>query len=108
MHMARLRLSLDSTLRTGGDLLKSLLSQKLRRKRHLCGCDCRGQISNRRPISEGSYRLGVGRQVGHYMGDTDIGATHKQAIETPVERKSEIAVLNKVASKTADLVRRAF
>jgi IS30 family transposase len=42
------------------------------------------------------------------MGDTDIGATHKQAIETPVERKSEIAVLNKVASKTADLVRRAF
>lgn len=108
MHMARLRLSLDSTLRTGGDLLKSLLSQKLRRTRHLCGCDCRGQISNRRPISEGSCRLGVGRQVGHYMGDTDIGATHKQAIETPVERKSEIAVLNKVASKTADLVRRAF
>jgi IS30 family transposase len=36
----------------GGDLHKNLRSQKPRRKRHLCGRDRRGQIPNRRPISE--------------------------------------------------------
>ena len=46
--------------------------------------------------------------MGHWEGDTVIGAAHKQAIVTLVERKSGFAVLAKVSNKTADLVGRAI
>ena len=41
--------------------------------------------------------------MGHREGDTVIGANHKQAIVTVVERKSGCAVIEKVANKKADL-----
>lgn len=88
----------------GGNLHKNLRSQKPRRKRYLHGRDRRGQIPNRRPISERPSHM----QVGHWEGDTVIGAAHKQAIVTLVERKSGYAVLAKVSNKTADLVGQAI
>jgi IS30 family transposase len=92
----------------GGVLHKELRSQKPRRKRHLCGRDRRGQIPNRRPINERPSHIEDRKQVGHWEGDTVIGAAHKQAIVTLVERKSGFAVLAKVSNKTADLVGRAI
>ena len=92
----------------GGDLHKNPRSQKPRRKRHLCGRDRRGQIPNRRPISERPSHIEDRKQVGHWEGDTVIGAAHKQAIVTLVERKSGFAVLAKVSNKSADLVGRAI
>ena len=92
----------------GGDLYKNLRSQKPRRKRHLCGRDRRGQIPNRRSISERPSHIKDRKQVGHWEGDTVIGAAHKQAIVTLVERNSGYAVLAKVNNKTADLVGRAI
>jgi IS30 family transposase len=92
----------------GGDLYKNLRSQKARRKRHLCGRDRRGQIPNRRPISERPSHIEDRKQVEHWEGDTVIGAAHKQAIVTLVERKSGFAVLAKVSNKSADLVGRAI
>ena len=92
----------------GGQLHKNLRSQKPRRKRYLSGRDRRGQIPNRRPISERPEHIEQRRQVGHWEGDTVIGAAHKQAIVTLVERKSGFAVLAKVSNKTTDLVRRAI
>jgi IS30 family transposase len=92
----------------GGQLHKNLRSQKPRRKRHLSGRDRRGQIPNRRPISERPEHIEQRKQVGHWEGDTVIGAAHKQAIVTLVERKSGFAVLAKVSNKTTDLVRRAI
>ena len=92
----------------GGDLHKNLRSQKPRRKRHLCGRDRRGQIPNRRPISERPRHIEDRKQVGHWEGDTVIGAAHKQAIVTLVERKSGFAVLAKVPNKSADLVGRSI
>ena len=92
----------------GGDLHKNLRSQKPRRKRHLCGRDRRGQIPNRRPISERPSHSEDRKQVGHWEGDTVIGAAHKQAIVTLVERKSGFAVLAKVPNKSAGLVGRAI
>ena len=44
--------------------------------------------------------------MGHWEGDTVIGAAHKQVIVTLVERKSGFAVLAKVSNKSADLVGR--
>lgn len=46
--------------------------------------------------------------MGHWEGDTLIGAAHKQAIVTLVDRKSGFAVLAKVLNKLADLVGRAI
>ena len=92
----------------GGQLHKNLRSQKPRRKRHLSGRDRRGQIPNRRPISERPEHNEQRRQVGPWEADTVIGAAHKQAIVTLVERKSGFAVLAKVSNKTTDLVRRAI
>jgi len=92
----------------GGGLHAHLLSQKPWRKRHLCGRDRRGQIPNRRSISERPNHIEERKQVCHWEGDTVIGAVHRQAIVTLVERKSGFAVLAKVSNKSADLVGRAI
>lgn len=101
-------LHVDADKAAGGNLHKNLRSQKPRRKRHLYGRDRRGQIPNRRPISERPSHIEQRKQVGHWEGDTVIGAAHKQAIVTLVERKSGFAVLAKVLHKSADLVGRAI
>lgn len=92
----------------GGKLHKGLRSQKPRRKRHLCGRDRRGQISNRRPIADRPAHVDNRSQVGHWEGDTLIGAGHQQAIVTLVERKSGYAKLSKVSNKSAALVSQAI
>ena len=92
----------------GGDLHQNLRSQKPRRKRYLQGHDRRGQIPNRRPISERPSHIEARRQVGHWEGDTVVGAAHQQAIVTLVERKSGYAILAKVSHKSADLVSQAI
>jgi IS30 family transposase len=88
----------------GGTLWKNLRCQKQKRKRYASGRDRRGQIPNRRPLSERPAHIEGRQQVGHWECDTVIGAAHKQAIVTVVERKSGYAVMAKVSNKTADLV----
>lgn len=89
----------------GGKLWKNLRCQKQKKKRYASGQDRRGQIPNRRPLSERPGYVEDRKHVGHWEGDTVIGANHKQAIVTMVERKSGYAVIAKVANKTADLPR---
>jgi len=88
----------------GGSLWKNLRCQKQKRKRYASGRDRRGQIPNRRPLSERPAHIDKRLQVGHWECDTVIGAAHKQAIVTVVERKSGYAVMAKVSNKTSDLV----
>jgi IS30 family transposase len=92
----------------GGDLWRHLRCQKKRRKRYGGGRDRRGQIADRRPISERPAYVEKRRQVGHWEGDTIIGANHKQAIVSLVERKTGYAILVKVSQKTSDLVSSAI
>ena len=87
----------------GGTLLKNLRCQKQKRKRYASGRDRRGQIPNRRPLSERPAQIDKRLQLGHWECDTVIGADHKQAIVTVVERKSGYAVMGKVSNKTSDL-----
>lgn len=89
---------------TGGELWKNLRCKKERRKRHSAGQNRRGQIPNRRPLSERPAHVEQRRQVGHWEGDTVIGVGHKCAIVTLVERKSGFARIRKVAHKSAELV----
>jgi IS30 family transposase len=95
----------------GGNLYQQLRCQKKRKKRkkrYASGHDRRGQIVGRRPISERPAHIETRSQVGHWEGDTVIGAAHKQAVVTLVERKSGYAVLAKVKIKTSDLVSSAI
>lgn len=92
----------------GGNLYQQLRCQKKRKKRYASGHDRRGQIVGRRPISERPAHIETRSQVGHWEGDTVIGAGHKQAVVTLVERKSGYALLSKVTHKTADLVSAAI
>ena len=88
----------------GGTLWKNLRCQKQKRKRYAGGRDRRGQIPNRRPLSDRPLHIEARSQVGHWECDTVIGANHKGAVVTMVERKSGYAVMAKVSKKTADLV----
>jgi IS30 family transposase len=88
----------------GGNLWKNLRCQKQKRKRYASGRDRRGQIPNRRPLSEHPAHIEGRKQVGYWECDTFIGANHKQAIVTVVKRKSGFAVMAKVPNKTADFV----
>ncbi len=88
----------------GGDLWKNLRCQKQKRKRYASGRDRRGQIPNRRPLSERPAHIEDRKQVGHWECGTVIGANHRGAIVTVVERKSGYAVIAKVSNKTVDLV----
>lgn len=92
----------------GGKLHRHLRSQKSRRKRHLCARDRRGQIPQRRPIAKRPAHIEQRKQVGHWEGDTVIGAGHSQAVVTLVERKSGYAKLIKVSNKTAEQVSHAI
>jgi IS30 family transposase len=92
----------------GGSLWKELRCQKKRKKRYASGRERRGQIVGRRSISERPTHIEERTQVGHWEGDTVIGAHHKQAIVTLVERKSGYAILSKVTHKTAEMVGNAI
>ena len=92
----------------GGTLWKNLRCQKQKRKRYAGGRDRRGQIPNRRPLSERPLHIEARRQVGHWECDTVIGASHKGAVVTMVERKSGYAVMAKVGKKTSELVSSAI
>ena len=94
----------------GGSLWEQLRCQKKRKKRYASGRDRRGQIMGRRLISERPEHIEARSQIGHWEGDTVIGAAHKQAIVTLVERKSGYALIfiAKVSNKTSDLVSQAI
>ncbi len=82
--------------------------QKKRRKRYASGYDRRGQIPDRRSISERPDSIERRSHVGHWEDDTVIGAAHQHAIVTLVERKSGYAVVSKVNRKTSDEVSAAI
>ena len=92
----------------GGHLWRSLRCQKKRRKRYASGQDRRGQIPDRRSISERPDAVERRSHIGHWEGDTVIGAAHQHAIVTLVERKSGYALVSKVNRKTSDQVSAAI
>jgi IS30 family transposase len=81
-----------------------LRCQKKRRKRYASGHDRRGQIPHRRSILERPKSVEQRPHIGHWEGDTVIGAAHQHAIVTLVKRKSGFAVVTKVERKTSEQV----
>ncbi len=92
---------------SGGLVYRHLRCQKQRKKRY-GSPERRGQIINRRSISERPAEVESRQQLGHWEGDTMIGAGHRGALVTLVERTSGLVKIQRVASKEAKGVTRAI
>lgn len=92
----------------GGDLWRNLRCQKQCRKRYASGQQRRGHIPNRRPLAERPTSVETRCRVGHWEGDTIIGAGRKQALVSLVERKSGYCLLAHVPHKTSEAVSHAI
>jgi len=88
----------------GGDLWRNLRCQKQRGKRYASGQQRRGRIPNRRSLVDRPASVETRLRVGHWEGDTIIGAGRKPALVSLVERKSGYYLLAHVTHKTSEAV----
>jgi transposase, IS30 family len=86
--------------RRGGTLHQHLRSQKKQRRRHR-GYQRRGQIPNRVSIEERPAIVDRKSRIGDWEGDLLVGAQRQSALFTATERKSKLALLCKLANKSA-------
>jgi len=90
----------------GGDLHTHLrrAHKKRRRRCHPANHRGRGRILNRRDISERSPLVETRLTVGHWEADTIIGAGHKGAAVTLVERATRFTLIAPVKSTGSEEV----
>lgn len=89
--------------KTGGGKLYKFLRQGHRKKPKKHGSlDKRGQIPDRRPISERPEAVGNREEMGHWEGDTVVGKSNGSFVATHVERKSRYLLAGKTDDKSAD------
>jgi transposase, IS30 family len=91
----------------GGTLHRHLRCQKQRRKRY-GSHDRRGQLANRRCISERPAIVQQRHRLGDWEADTIVGKGHQQALVSLTERKSKLTLLAKVEHATAEAVEEAM
>jgi IS30 family transposase len=91
----------------GGDLVRFLRCQKLRRKRYASGRECRGVLKNRIGIEQRSAVVDTRTRIGDWEGDTMIGQGRKGVLVTLVERKSRYTLAAPLPSKHSAGVTRA-
>ena len=93
--------------RDGGTMFKHLrCSQKLRRKRHN-SLDSRGILPGKRHISQRPLIVESRTELGHWEGDTVMGSDLHHGLLTLVERKSGLAIIKKLESRTTATVTEA-
>ena len=85
----------------GGTLHRHLRSQKTYRKRGFASNDRRGMIKDRVSIHARPAHIDERTQLGDFEGDTIIGAHHKGAVLTLVDRKSLYTLMSALPSKHA-------
>lgn len=90
--------------RAGGTLFKHLRHHGKKYNKRSSGKAGRGCIPNRVDISERPSIVETKSRIGDWEGDTIIGANHKGAIVSHVDRHSKFTMLKKVDRKTAELV----
>lgn len=94
--------------RHGGNLFKHLRWSQKKRKKRYGKNDHRGQIKDRISIDERPDIVDKKERIGDWEIDTVIGANHKGALITAVERKSNFCCISFVKKKQADLVAQAI
>jgi transposase, IS30 family len=93
--------------RAGGHLHLALRIHKQRRKRRGVR-ERRGAIPNQVLIDQRPGIVANRERYGDWEADLVVGARHSQALVTINERKSRYALLKRVASKQAPIVRKAI
>lgn len=93
--------------KTGGDLHTHLRCQKTYRKRNLAGQDRRGQIPNRKDISDCPSIIDKRQRLGDYEGDTVIGHGHKGVLVTLVDRTTRETKIKALSNRKAEAVANA-
>lgn len=83
----------------GGDLVKFLRCQKVRRKRYASGQDRRGVLKNRISIEQRPSIVDRRSRIGDWEGDTVIGKGHQGVLVTLVERKSRYTLACQLDSR---------
>jgi len=86
---------------TGGDLWRCLRRRGKKYNRRGAQNAGRGVIPNRIDISERPAVVGRKSRLGDWEGDTIVGAEHKGALLTHVERKSLFTTISKLDRATA-------
>ncbi len=86
----------------GGDLYTYLRQGHRKRRKKSGSDDKRGQIPDRRPISERPDVVDTRDRFGDWEGDSVVGKSHGSFIATHVERKSRYLLSGKMNDKSAD------
>ena len=91
----------------GGTLYKHLRQAGKRRRKRYGSYDSRGVMGGKRHITERPVSAEKRSWIGHWQGDTVIGAGDQHCIVTLVERKTKYTLIGKLkARNTAELNRR--
>lgn len=93
--------------RTGGTLHKHLRHNGKKYNKRSSGKAGRGSIPNRVDIDERPPVVEEKARIGDWEGDTIIGANHRGAIVSYVDRCSKFTILKRIGKKTAALVTQA-
>lgn len=93
--------------RTGGTLHKHLRHNGKKYNKRSSGTAGRGCIPNRVDIDERPPVVEDKLRIGDWEGDTIIGANHRGAIVSYVDRCSKFTVLKMLENRTAELVTQA-
>jgi len=93
--------------RSGGNLHQHLRHRGKRYNKRSSGKTGRGCIPERVDITERPAIVETKSRIGDWEGDTIVGAKHKGAIVSYVDRHSKFTLLKKIERRTASLVTQA-
>ena len=86
----------------GGKLYKFLRQGHRKRRKKHGSSDKRGQIPDKRPISERPKAVDKRQEFGHWEGDTVVGKSNGSFVATHVERKSRYLLVGRTDDKSAE------
>ena len=87
---------------SGGELYKYLRQAHRKRRKKHGSDDKRGQIPDRRPISQRPAIVEQRSRIGDWEGDSVSGKGHGSFVATHVERKSRYLLAGKMDDKSAN------
>jgi transposase, IS30 family len=93
--------------RHGGSLFRHLRGSQKRRRKRYNSRDSRGILPGKRSISQRPPGVESRKSIGHWEADTMIGTDLHHGLLTLVERKSGLAVIRKITSRTTESVNQA-
>jgi transposase, IS30 family len=92
----------------GGTLHKYMRHMSKRWRKRKGSPATRGRVLGKRHISERPAHVELRREIGHWEGDTVMGADQRSCVLTLVERATGFLVIRKLRSRTAEQASQAL